>query len=135
MYESHIRIRSTQVDQFGHLNNAAFLEIFEWARWEWAESGNFSFKTAMKQRGLGPVVVHADVSFRREVRFHETVRIETTLERCDSRKGVMHQRMLCENGDLASEGRFSFVTLDLAQRRVVPLPDEIRALVEGIAEE
>ena len=75
------------------------------------------------------------VSFRREVRFHETVRIETTLERCDSRKGVMHQRMLCENGDLASEGRFSFVTLDLAQRRVVPLPDEIRALVEGIAEE
>lgn len=134
MHETTIRVRSTQVDQLGHLNNAAFLEIFEWARWEWAECGGSAFNTMMSERGLGPVVVHADVSFRREVRFHERVRIETRMQSCDSRKGVIHQLMFREDGELSSEARFTFLTLDLAARKVVSMPEEIRAMVEPVPE-
>ena len=130
MHETTIRVRSTQVDQLGHLNNAAFLEIFEWARWEWAEEGGGGFSSMMSGQGLGPVVVRAEVDFRREVRFHDRVRIQTRLESCDTRKGVILQHMHREDGQLAAEARFTFVIIDLAARRVVPMPAEVAAMVE-----
>jgi thioesterase III len=130
MFETSIRVRSTQVDQLGHLNNAAFLEIFEWARWEWAEVGGSAFHDMMHTQGVGPVIVHADVSFRREVRFHERLRILTWLVGCDHKKGIILQRMIREDGELAAEARFSFLTIDLARRKVVAMPDSIRAMVE-----
>ena len=130
MFETGIRVRSTQVDQLGHLNNAAFLEIFEWARWEWAEVGGSAFHDMMHTQGVGPVIVHADVSFRREVRFHERLRILTWLVGCDHKKGIILQRMIREDGELAAEARFSFLTIDLARRKVVAMPDSIRAMVE-----
>jgi thioesterase-3 len=130
MFETSIRVRSTQVDQLGHLNNAAFLEIFEWARWEWAEVGGSAFHDMMSEQGLGPVIVHADVSFRREVRFHERLRILTWLVDCDHRKGVILQHMHREDGELAAEARFTFLTIDLARRKVVAMPESIRAMVE-----
>ena len=130
MFETSFRIRSTQVDQLGHLNNAAFLEIFEWARWEWGEQAGSGFQGMIAGRGLGPVVVHADVSFRREVRFHERVRVQTRMESCAHRQGIIHQRMLRADGKLASEARFTFLMMDLAQRRIVPMPKELCAMVE-----
>jgi thioesterase-3 len=135
MFETSIRVRSTQVDQLGHMNNAAFLEIFEWARWEWAEVGGSAFHDMMHQQGLGPVIVHADISFRREVRFHEHLRILTWLVACERKKGVILQRMFREDGELAAEARFSFLTIDLAARRVVPMPDSIRSMVEPAPED
>ncbi len=130
MHESSFRVRATQVDLLRHLNNASYLELFEWARWEWAETGNRPFLAMMNERDIGPVIVHADVRFRSEVRFHERVRIITRMESCNRRRGVMHQRMLREDGALASEGRFTFVAIDLKQRKVVSIPDEMLALVE-----
>jgi len=129
MHETTLRVRSTQVDQLGHLNNAAFLEIFEWARWEWAEDGGAGFRRLMADRGIGPVVVRAEVDFRREVRFHEHVRILTRLEACDSRKGIIAQQMLRADGQVAAEASFTFVIIHLAERRVVEMPDEVRGLI------
>jgi thioesterase-3 len=130
MFETTFRVRSTQVDQLGHLNNAAFLEIFEWARWEWAEEGGSAFHDMMYTQGLGPVIVHIDVGFRREVRFHEKLRILTWLISCEGRKGVILQRMIREDGELASEARFTFVTIDMAKRKVVAMPQGIVDMVE-----
>ncbi|MFH1465767.1 MAG: thioesterase family protein [Pseudomonadota bacterium] len=128
MHETTIRVRSTQVDQLGHLNNAAFLEIFEWARWEWAEEGGGGFSDMMSGQGLGPVVVRVEVDFRREVRFHDRLRIQTRLESCDRRKGVILQHMIREDGQQAAEARFTFVIIDLAARKVVPMPEEVLEL-------
>jgi len=130
MFETGFRVRSTQVDQLGHLNNAAFLEIFEWARWEWAETGGSAFNNMMEEQGVGPVIVHIDIGFRREVRFHDRLRIFTWLVACDGRKGVILQRMIRPDGQLASEARFTFVTIDMAKRKIVAMPDAVVAMVE-----
>lgn len=130
MFETGFRVRSTQVDQLGHLNNAAFLEIFEWARWEWAEVDGSAFRDSMQDQGLGPVIVHIDIGFRREVRFHERLTIRTWLVSSDGRKGEILQRMILEDGQLAAEARFTFVTIDMARRKIVAMPAAIVALVE-----
>ncbi len=134
MFETTVRVRSTQVDQLGHLNNAAFLEIFEWARWEWAEEGGSAFHDMMKTDGLGPVIVHIDIGFRREVRFHDRLTIRTWLVGCDGRKGTILQRMIRPDGQLASEARFTFVTIDMAKRKVVAMPQAIVDMVEPAPE-
>ncbi len=130
MFETGFRVRSTQVDQLGHLNNAAFLEIFEWARWEWAEVGGSAFHDMMHEQGLGPVIVHIDIGFRREVRFHDRLTVRTWLVSCDGRKGVILQRMIRPDGELASEARFTFVTIDMARRKIVAMPQAILDMVE-----
>jgi acyl-CoA thioesterase FadM len=83
----------------------------------------------MRTRGIGPVVVRAEVDYRREVRFHERVRIETRLLSCDSRKGIIHQCMVREDGQIAADARFTFVIIHLAERRVVEMPEEVRTLL------
>ena len=123
MFQGRYRVRSTQVDQLGHMNNAAFLEIFEWARWESTESGVFPFTALLEEHGVGPVIVHADVSFRREVRFHDYVQVTVTFDEVEGRRGFIRQQMFRESdGELASEARFTFVMIDMAARNVVPMP-------------
>ncbi len=131
MFVGRYRVRSTQVDQLGHLNNAAFLEIFEWARWESTESGDFPFTALMDEQGIGPVIVHADVTFRREVRFHEHVRVTVEFSKTEGKRGVIRQEIIRESdGEVAAVALFTFVMIDLALRRVVPMPAELLEAAE-----
>ncbi len=131
MFETRFRVRSTQVDQLGHLNNAAFLEIFEWARWEWGEVGGFDFMQSIREDRVAPVIVHVDISFRREVQFHDQVVIQTCLEHVGDKKGLILQRMMRSDGELASEARLTFVVINLDARRSIPMPEKLIAAWKG----
>ena len=133
MFETSFRIRSTQVDQFGHLNHAVYLELFEWARWEWGEAGGLDFRRMIAQERIGPVIVRVEVDYRAEVRFHERVRVSAALMEITSKMGHLLQRMHRPDGKLAAEARIRFLTMDLQKRRVVGIPQEFRDLLEAPA--
>ncbi len=134
MFESRYRIRATQVDQLGHVNNGSIFNLFEWARWEAAEAGQLVFDEALWETGVGPVLIHAAADFRREIRFHEWVRIQTQVEKLVRKKFVIRQEMFREDGELAAVGHFEGLLIDRATRKVVPLPDDVIAWAhaEGI---
>ncbi len=122
MHETQIRIRSTQVDTFGHLNNAAYLEVFEWARWEWAESLGMDINRISEKERMGPAVMHVDLSFFKEVHMHETVTIRTWFDQIERVKGVMGQELFKEDGLLAASALITFVMFHLDKRKVLPMP-------------
>ncbi len=134
MFETSFRIRSTQVDQFGHLNHAAYLELFEWARWEWGEAGGLDFKRMINEDRIGPVIVRVEVDYRAEVRFHDEVRVSAALVAITSKMGHLLQLMHRPDGKLAAQARIRFLTMDLSKRRVVSFPQEFREMVEAPAE-
>ncbi len=127
MHEISIRIRSTQVDTFGHMNNAAYLEVFEWARWEWAEAQGMDINRISEQDRIGPAVLHVDLSFLKEVRMHETVLVRTWFHEIEKVKGVMGQELLKDNGEVAAVAFITFVMFHLDRRKVIPMPDYLRA--------
>ena len=135
MHETRIKVRSTQLDAFGHLNHAAFLEILEWARWEWAEEAGLSGRDLVRAAGrgepaAGPAVVHLEVDYRREVGLHDELTVQTRLVAANGVKGTIRQRVLLPDGTLACEARVVFVMFDLVRRRATRIPPEMRALVE-----
>ena len=113
MFESVFKIRATQVDMFGHLNNAKFLELFEWARWDMHD-------------GRGGV----DVDFKAEVRVGETVKIRSRIGRIGNRSVTLVQDMFKEDGRLAARANFVWTFMDFQTRKAAPMPDDLRRMYE-----
>jgi len=128
MFETSFRIRSTQVDTFGHLNNAAYLEVYEWARWEWSESEGLDPSDLIDERHIGPAIVHIDLSFFKEILINEKILVRTWFHEMDKVKAVIAQEMLKPDGTLASRVFISFVMFHLQKRKVVGIPDEMRQM-------
>lgn len=130
MHEMKVKIRSTQVDTFGHLNNAAYLEIYEWARWEWASADGPDPINLVAERGLGPAIVHIDLDFYREIQFHDAITVRTWFKELTGTKGIICQEMLRSDGVVASKVLITFVMFNLKTRKVVPIPEEMRRLYD-----
>jgi YbgC/YbaW family acyl-CoA thioester hydrolase len=133
MHEMRIRIRPTQVDTFGHLNNAAYLELFEWARWEWAEVSGLDIERLATEQRIGPAVLHVDLSFTKEIRMHEAVAIQTWVQQLQRVKGVMGQRMLKADGQPAAQLWLTFAMFNLDKRRAVAMPDGLQTAYQADA--
>jgi acyl-CoA thioester hydrolase len=117
-----------QVDVLGHLNNAAYLAIFEAARW--ATLGEVGTPwSALVEAGVSPVVLSADVRFRKEVRQGETLHVETRYEPRSPRRFVVHHRMLDEGDVLRASAQIQAGFLDVKARKLCsPSPEVLAAL-------
>lgn len=119
------------LDTFGHVNNAKYLELFEEARWALITEGGFGLARIRELR-QGPVILEAQVKFRREVKNRERVVIETSLEKYEGKIGSLLQRLLKEDGTLACEARFAIALWDIDARKLLPPTEEWRRAI-GLA--
>ena len=75
-FESHFRVRSYELDGFGHLNHAVYLNYFEQARFDALTAGGFGLEK-LTERGWAVHVVRVEVDFRREALLGQAVLIRT----------------------------------------------------------
>lgn len=122
-----IPIRWGDMDAMGHMNNTVYFRFFETVRIDWLHA----LGGAPNPTGEGPVMVNAFCNFIKQLEFPGTVvarhyvnnpgrsSFDTymTLEREDQ-PGVVH-----------SNGGATLVWVDFTQKKSVPLPDWLRALV------
>lgn len=121
------------LDTFGHVNNAKYLELFEEARWDLITRSGFGLER-IRQLRQGPVILEAQVKFRREVKNREHVTIETTLEKYEGKIGVLTQSLRKEDGALACEARFSIALWDIDARKLLPPTPEWKRAI-GLADQ
>ena len=127
-------VRSTHVDALGHLNNARYLEFMEWARFDWSAHHGMAVP-AMVAEGTAPVVVKAELHFRRECRLDEALLV--TVRPVGARRAIgrLEQDVIGPDGELRCRGLLAFVVIDVDTRRIVPLPSAFLALVAERARE
>jgi YbgC/YbaW family acyl-CoA thioester hydrolase len=77
-FESRFRVRSYELDGFGHLNHAVYLNYFEQARFDALTDGGFGIER-LAQRGWAVHVVRVEVDFRREARLGQEILVRTTV--------------------------------------------------------
>ncbi|MBM4392114.1 MAG: thioesterase family protein [Deltaproteobacteria bacterium] len=117
-------VTSAEIDGFNHVNNAAYLSIFERARWailddlgtQWAD---------IAATGVGPLVLAAEVSFIREVLLGETVTVETSFEPTSPRRFNVLHRMLGPDGGLRALGTIRGAFFNVVQRKIVEPPEAV----------
>lgn len=113
-----VLIRERYMDMFGHMNNAAYLMLYEEARWEVITSRGFGSAEIQKLK-QGPVVLDVSVKFLREIYLRETITITTEITSYEGKIGKMLQKMVKADGTIASEAVFTFGFFDLVARKLI----------------
>lgn len=134
-----VTVQSTHLDLFGHVNHARYLEYMEWARFAWAADHGFPLDQLVRERGMGPAILKAEVRFVRECRLGDVLQV--TVVPTTARRGVGRLRQTltdARTGERVCEAEMTFVMLDLTTRKAVHMPKELveamrSELVEGDA--
>ncbi|HEY3497307.1 MAG TPA: acyl-CoA thioesterase [Polyangiaceae bacterium] len=128
LHEKTIVIAESQLDSFGHLNNARYLELFEQARWDLIDSRGFGLETIRRTR-TGPTILGVEMKFLRELTPRETIVIRSELVGYERKIGKMRQVMVKSDGSVACEAIFTFGLFHLDERRLLePTPEWAHAV-------
>jgi YbgC/YbaW family acyl-CoA thioester hydrolase len=121
-------IRESHLDSFGHMNNAAYLILFEEARWDFITQNGYGFKKVQELQ-QGPVVLELSVKFRREITLREKIKITSQFVDYKGKISHFRQEMIKEDGTVATELVLTFGLFDLRTRRLIePTPEWKKAI-------
>lgn len=120
-----IPIRWGDMDAFGHVNNTVYFSYMEIVRFDW-----ISGIAASLPPGEGPVVVHTQCSFLRQLSFPGEVELKLLVGAVgrSSLETRYEFRRVGEPDALYAEGTAKLVWIDFKAAKSVPLPDAVRAL-------
>ena len=74
--ETTVVVRSSELDSFGHVNHAVFLEYLEHARFEALQRAGFTWST-LEERGWAIYVVRIEVDYVTEARRGDELLVRT----------------------------------------------------------
>lgn len=116
-----IVVRSTELDSYGHVNNARYVEYFEWGRFDWLAATGLAER--LEPGGTSYVVVDLHVSYRKEARMGETLTLSTYLSKIGRSSVVVTQTLTKAEGVVVANGEVTLVAFDPTTRRARRLPE------------
>jgi YbgC/YbaW family acyl-CoA thioester hydrolase len=122
-----IIVRSTEIDVNGHVNNAKYLEYFEWGREEWYEVNGLHYDV-FTELGIQTVTVNININYRKECKQGDRLTIKTAPERMGRTSYALKQEITNQHGELCADGIVTSVTMDLHTRKSMEAPDVLRNL-------
>ncbi|MEX0799252.1 MAG: acyl-CoA thioesterase [Bacteriovoracaceae bacterium] len=120
-FQYKVQIKEQYLDTFGHVNNAAYLTLFEEARWDFITENGYGIKDIQKNK-QGPVVLDVSIRFKRELKNREVINIHSQTESLSGKIMKMNQKMINARGEIASEAHFTFGFMDMEKRKLVNPP-------------
>ena len=128
VHEYPVLILEHHLDSFGHVNNAAYLEILEEARWDLITANGYGLEE-VGRRQVGPTVLELHLRFVREIRNRQRVTIRSWIGSYSGKIGTLTQQIVDEPGNLCCDALFTIGLFDLTTRKLVrPTPEWIAAL-------
>jgi len=117
-------VRCTEIDVNAHVNNAKFVEYFEWGREEWYDRHGLAYDR-LKEEGVATVTVNVNVNYRAECRQGELLTILTTPDRVGRTSFAFRQEIRKADGAVAADALVTLVTIDTTTRRPRPVPETL----------
>lgn len=123
-----VTTRWTDNDMFGHLNNAVYYALFDTAINGWINTSVGVDPVSAPWLG---VVAESGCKYFAEVRFPDPLTVGLAVARLGN-SSVTYRLALFEAGQtaLAAVGHWVHVYVDRSTRRPVPIPREVRSLLE-----
>lgn len=116
-------IREHHLDSYGHVNNATYVQMLEEARWECITSFGYGYKEVQAKR-QGPVILDIQVSFRKELKLREKIRISVQTDPMKGKIGVINQKIFKEDGSVSVEAKVTYGMFDLNARKLIDATPE-----------
>lgn len=119
VFEYEVLIRELHLDSFGHVNNAAYVQLYEEARWDFITKNGYGLDYVLKHQ-MGPVILDLKVRFKRELKNRETIKIlSKTIEVVNPKMMVLEQTMVKADGKIASDATFTIGFFDMKERKLI----------------
>lgn len=130
---TEVKVRVTDLDFLGHVNNAVYMQYLECGREEWYREAGITYNQ-QAERGISTVVVHAGINYRKEARQGERLSIKTKPLRRGKKSFSFYQEILNEHGEIVIDATVTEVCFDLRNRISVTILGEIAVHFEGLEE-
>jgi acyl-CoA thioester hydrolase len=124
--ECRIGVRTSELDSFGHVNHAVYLNYFEHARFESLKEAGFSW-ALLGERQWAIFVVRIEVDYLAEARREDQLQIRTWADSFRRTSMVLAQEMIRDDGSetVVARARVTAVWIG-PDRRPMRVPDEVR---------
>lgn len=123
MHTTPIQIRFNDMDQMGHVNNTVIMEYFDLGK-----EAFFSAHGLPPEKGdFTVMIVHYEVDFQSQIGFHDTIHVETGIERFGTKSLTVMQRVVnSDSGTVCATCRTVMSGYRRSTRSSAPIPDEVR---------
>lgn len=126
-FDYRVQVKEFHLDTFGHVNNAMYLVLYEEARWDFITNNGFGLDR-IKADKMGPVIIEAQVKFKRELVNREWINIQSRPGEVNGKLMEINQQIVRPDGKIASEAKFLVGFMDLKERKlIVPPQDWLKA--------
>lgn len=123
MFKTEFQVRGYELDGYGHVNHAVYLNYAEFARWRMIEDSGAG-GDYFKRHAIAPVIVRAEADYREPCFLADWIVVETTLVEFKKRLARFSQIVKKrESGRVAAELLMTVLVVDAAGK-VVSLPDD-----------
>ncbi len=121
---TNIKIRGYHIDQFGHVNNARYLEFLEEGRWDYMESNSLIF--AFHSNNLQHSVVSILINYRKSAFSGQIISVETGLLKKTRQSIIIQQQLYLKNTEiLIADAEITNVFQDSRSGNIVPVNENL----------
>lgn len=126
------KVRSYELDSFGHVNNAVYLNYLEYARMEYLLQKGLSFTDFTKWDRI-PYVTKAEIQYKSSARVHDLLEIRGTINQWKKVSFVIHYEILNKTTQkIAAVADLKFVFVNKSEK-MMPIPDEFKKAFIGFS--
>ena len=125
-FVSRVTLLPRHVDELGHLNHVAAVEILEHARDDWYQAAELWQGRAWSgDERLGTLVLNLNVNYRRECFVDEEVEVITRPRERGNKSYVLAQEIVKADGGIAIDAQVTSLVMDLQTRETLPVPESL----------
>jgi acyl-CoA thioester hydrolase len=126
-----IPVQWGELDAYGHVSNVVFFSYFESARVRYLE--RCGFIESYDRHRIGIILHSTSCRFRRPLLYPDTALVGArTAEIAEDRFTMVYEIVSTAAGATVAEGEATVVSYDYNTRQVVPIPQDVRAAIEGL---
>ena len=121
---SKLKVRSYELDSFGHVNNGSFANYLEKARGDYLQEAGLHFDD-FHRWGKYPVIAKVIIEYRAPAFFAETLSINALVKKIGNSSLTLSYQVMKDNGILAATAETVMVFVD-KEGKPTSMPDKMR---------
>lgn len=116
-----LQIRFSDVDKFGHVNNAVYLNFYDTAKTNYVST--VCPNVDWKEEAI--IVVYIEVVFKAQIYSTDNIDVQTAVTGIGTKSFDLSQQVIdTKTNEVKCICRSTMVTYDLNERKTIPLKDE-----------
>ena len=124
-FAATVRVRSYELDSFGHVNNAIYLQYLEYARSEYLLQVGITFDDFQRWNAI-PYVVHAEVDYKASSRYNDELEITGWVSHWGKSSFVLTYELFNKtSGMMGATAEIKFAWVD-REEKIIRIPEIFR---------